>query len=490
MLRSGQILPAAVLAAFGLIASPALLADSAIDPEQEVMEPGDEPMDSDDEQSLQLDLGDPEEQLPLDDLRQFTEVFERIKRGYVEEISDQELLEKAIEGMLSGLDPHSAYMQPDALSDLEESTSGEFGGLGIEVGEEDGYIRVIAPIDDTPAHEAGLQPGDLIAEIDGEPAQGMSLEDAVNEMRGEPGTSITLTIVREGESAPFEVELERDVIQVVSVRSRLLEEDYGYMRISQFQQKTGEDFIKAFEEIKEENERPLRGMVLDLRNNPGGVLEAAVEVSDALLNDGKIVYTEGRIENSELSFNASEGDITDDLPIVVLINSGSASASEIVAGALQDHGRAVVMGTDSFGKGSVQTIMPLASGHGIKLTTARYFTPDGRSIQAEGIAPDITVGQAEVRDVEDDGRGFTEADLRGHLDDGSDPEEVPEEEAAEEPEVREQDDEDTDYQLRSALNLLKGMAILDRRRDTALPGSEAAEEDDDEDNGDENDNND
>lgn len=484
MQRPAQILPTAVLAAFGFVMSPALLADSAIDPDQEVMEPAGEGIPGQEQQQqeqLQIDLGDPEEQLPLDDLRQFTEVFERIKRGYVEEISDRELLEKAIEGMLSGLDPHSAYMQPDALSDLEESTTGEFGGLGIEVGMEDGYVRVIAPIDDTPAHEAGLQPGDLIAEIDGQPVQGISLEDAVSKMRGEPGTSITLTIVREGESAPFEVELERDVIQVVSVRSRLLEEDYGYMRISQFQQKTGEDFRKAFEEIKEENERPLKGMILDLRNNPGGVLEAAVEVSDALLNDGRIVYTEGRIENSQLSFNASEGDITDDLPIVVLINAGSASASEIVAGALQDHGRAVIMGTDSFGKGSVQTIMPLASGHGIKLTTARYFTPDGRSIQAKGIEPDITVRQAEVRDVEEEGRGFTEADLRGHLDDGGDPDEMPEQEA---PEARDQDDEDRDYQLRSALNLLKGMAILDRRR-AALPGDEAEQ-----DHSEENDNND
>lgn len=403
---------------------------------------------------LEVQLADPEKQLPLDELRKFTEVFERIKRGYVEEVSDKELLNKAIEGMLSGLDPHSTYLKPEAFSQLQESTSGEFGGLGIEVGMEDGFVRVISPIDGTPAQEAGIQAGDLIIEIDGTPIKSMSLEEAIKEMRGEPGTEITLSIGRDGESSPIEITIERAIIEVDSVRSRMLEPGYGYIRISQFQQNTGRDFEAAHEELVNTHGQELDGIVLDLRNNPGGVLEAAVDVADSLLNEGRIVYTKGRIESSQLSFDASAGDMAESVPLVVLINSGSASASEILAGALQDQRRAVIMGTKSFGKGSVQTVMPLGDDHGIKLTTARYYTPDGRSIQAQGIKPDIEVRPAELRDVKA-ARRFSEADLPGHLENGQ---------ADESKDTRDEKSEDEaqrrDYQLRSALNLLKGMRIL------------------------------
>ena len=413
-----------------------------------------EPPVDDPSRKLEVQLADPEKQLPLDQLRKFTEVFERIKRGYVEEISDKELLNKAIDGMLSGLDPHSAYLEPDAFSQLEESTSGEFGGLGIEVGLEDGFVRVISPIDGTPAQEAGIQAGDLIIEIDGTPVKGISLEEAVKEMRGEPGTRIDLTIGRDGESSPVEVTIERAIIEVDSVRSRMLDPGYGYIRISQFQQNTGQEFETAYEALVNTHGDELDGIVLDLRNNPGGVLEAAVDVADSLLNEGRIVYTKGRIESSQLSFNASGGDMAESVPIVVLINSGSASASEILAGALQDQRRAVIMGTKSFGKGSVQTVMPLGDKHGIKLTTARYYTPDGRSIQAKGIEPDIEVRPAELRDVEA-ARRFSEADLPGHLENGQteDSKDSGEEKNGDKAQRR-------DYQLRSALNLLKGMRIL------------------------------
>ncbi|XOZ33184.1 S41 family peptidase [Halomonadaceae bacterium KBTZ08] len=411
---------------------------------------------------LEVQLADPEKQLPLDELRKFTEVFERIKRGYVEDVSDKKLLNKAIDGMLSGLDPHSAYLEPEAFSQLQESTSGEFGGLGIEVGMEDGFVRVISPIDGTPAQEAGVQAGDLITEIDGTPVKGMSLGEAVKEMRGEPGTEITLTIGRDGESSPIEVTIERAVIEVDSVRSRMLEPGYGYVRISQFQQNTGQEFDTAYKELVKTHGEDLNGLVLDLRNNPGGVLEAAVAVADSLMDEGRIVYTKGRIESSQLSFEASPGGKAESVPVVVLVNSGSASASEILAGALQDHRRAVIMGTQSFGKGSVQTVMPLGDNHGIKLTTARYYTPDGRSIQAKGIEPDIQVQPAELQDVES-GRGFSEADLPGHLENGQSG--TSEQDADDDKQAEAQR---RDYQLRSALNLLKGMRILKPGRNDTM----------------------
>ena len=320
---------------------------------------------------VEISLPDPEKQLPLEDLRKFTEVFSRIKDAYVEEVSDRKLLESAIKGMLSDLDPHSTYLAPKDYEELEESTSGEFGGLGIEVGMENGFVKVIAPIDDTPAQKAGVQAGDLIIKLDEKPVKGMSLEEAVQLMRGKPGSILTLTIMREGESAPIEIEVERDVIKVTSVKSRMLENGYGYVRITQFQADTGSQFKDALNGLEDELGRDLDGLVIDLRNNPGGVLQAAVETADALLDDGLIVYTEGRIQSSRLRFSARSGDIMEGTPIVVLINGGSASASEILAGALQDHERAVVMGTKSFGKGSVQTVIPLDETHAIKMTTAR-----------------------------------------------------------------------------------------------------------------------
>jgi carboxyl-terminal processing protease len=411
---------------------------------------------------IELKLPDPEEQLPLEDLRKFTEVFSRIKDAYVEDVSDTQLLESAIKGMLSDLDPHSTYLAPKDYEELEESTSGEFGGLGIEVGMENGFVKVISPIDDTPAQKAGVQAGDLIIKLDEKPVKGMSLEEAVNLMRGKPGTVLTLTIMREGESAPIEIDVTRDVIKVTSVKSRMIDNGYGYVRITQFQAETGRQFLKALSDLEEEHGNDLDGLIIDLRNNPGGVLQAAVETADALLDEGLIVYTEGRIQSSRLRFSAKPGDVMAGTPIVVLINGGSASASEILAGALQDHERAVVMGTQSFGKGSVQTVIPLDETHAIKMTTARYFTPDGRSIQATGIKPDIEVRPAELKEL-DSRPFFTEADLSGHLE-GENEEEA--RKAREQAAEAQASAADRDYQLRSALNLLKGMHILNRKNDS------------------------
>ncbi|MDO6822693.1 S41 family peptidase [Marinobacter sp. 1_MG-2023] len=413
-----------------------------------------------DGERVEITLPDPEKQLPLDDLRKFTEVFSRIKAAYVEEVDDTQLLESAIKGMLSDLDPHSTYLAPQDYEKLEESTSGEFGGLGIEVGMENGFIKVIAPIDDTPAQQAGVQAGDLIIKLDEKPVKGMSLEEAVQLMRGKPGTILTLTIMREGENAPVEIDVERDVIKVTSVKSRMIENGYGYVRLTQFQAETGGQFTKALTELREDHGGTLDGLVLDLRNNPGGVLQAAVATADALLDEGLIVYTEGRIQSSRLRFSAKDGDIMAGTPIVVLINGGSASASEILAGALQDHKRAVIMGTQSFGKGSVQTVIPLDETHAIKMTTARYYTPDGRSIQATGIKPDIEVRPAELKEL-DSRPFFTEADLSGHLiGQDEDTENNNKEQKAENQVVS---IIDRDYQLRSALNLLKGLNILDHK---------------------------
>jgi carboxyl-terminal processing protease len=411
---------------------------------------------------VELKLPDPEEQLPLEDLRKFTEVFSRIKDAYVEDVSETQLLESAIKGMLSDLDPHSTYLAPKDYEELEESTSGEFGGLGIEVGMENGFVKVISPIDDTPAQKAGVQAGDLIIKLDEKPVKGMSLEEAVNLMRGKPGTVLTLTIMREGESAPIEIDVTRDVIKVTSVKSRMIDNGYGYVRVTQFQAETGRQFLKALSDLEDEHGNDLDGLIIDLRNNPGGVLQAAVETADALLDEGLIVYTEGRIQSSRLRFSAKPGDVMAGTPIVVLINGGSASASEILAGALQDHERAVVMGTQSFGKGSVQTVIPLDETHAIKMTTARYFTPDGRSIQATGIKPDIEVRPAELKEL-DSRPFFTEADLSGHLE-GENEEEA--RKAREQAAEAQASAADRDYQLRSALNLLKGLHILNRKNNS------------------------
>lgn len=386
--------------------------------------------------------------LPLDELRMFAEVYGRIKDAYVEPVEDRELLQDAIRGMLSGLDPHSSYLEPEAFDSLQVHTSGEFGGLGIEVGMEDGFVRVIAPIDDTPAQRAGIKAGDLIIKIDETPMQGLGLNEAVDMMRGEIGSEIRLSIVREGVEKPFEVKLVRDSIRVVSVKQKLLEPGYGYLRITQFQLNTAEDLHKALSSMGEET--PLKGLVLDLRNNPGGVLQAAVDVVDSFIDSGLVVYTEGRLPSSQAKFSATSKTEAPDLPLVVLINGGSASASEIVAGALQDHRRAVLMGTKSFGKGSVQTVLPLGGERGLKLTTARYFTPNGRSIQAQGIQPDLVVEEGRLTAVEHEDF-IKESDLAGHLENTliDAPASNGDATLAE-----------RDFQLYQALNLLKALDIV------------------------------
>lgn len=410
--------------------------------------------------------------LPFDELRTFTEIFGRIKQDYVEQVSDKKLLEDAVRGMLSGLDPHSAYLASEEYKELQEGTTGQFGGLGIEVSMENGFVKVVSPIDDTPAQHAGIKAGDLIVRLDDKPVKGMTLAEAVKLMRGEPGTDIVLTVVREGAEAPLKFSLTRDIIKVKSVKSRMLEKDYGYLRISSFQSGTGESLREAIDELKKENEHPLKGVVLDLRNNPGGVLNAAVEVSDAFLDKGLIVYTEGRIKNSEMRFNAAPDDVINGAPIVVLINGGSASASEIVAGALQDHKRAVIMGEKSFGKGSVQTILPTSNGAAVKLTTARYYTPSGRSIQAEGIVPDVTLARVKLAALEKAKfEGLKEADLSNHLSNGNkDGKHKPDQENSDQeaPATEEKGGDSSnetnaadaqDYPLHEALNLLKGISI-------------------------------
>ncbi|MEA3278170.1 MAG: S41 family peptidase [Pseudomonadota bacterium] len=408
---------------------------------------------------------DESEQLPLTELRTFAEVFGRIKSDYVESVDDKSLLESAIRGMLSGLDPHSSYLDKEEYHDLQVGTSGEFGGLGIEVGMEDGFVKVIAPIDDTPAQRAGLQAGDLIIRIDDQPVKGMSLNEAVNLMRGKPGTEIRLTVMREGGDRPFRVDLVRDIIQVASVKSRTLEPGYGYVRVSHFQSHTTEDLLKAVGELKEENGGALKGLVLDLRNNPGGVLNSAVGVSDAFLGGGLIVYTKGRVDDSELQFKAGPDDVLKGAPLVVLINGGSASASEIVAGALQDHRRAIIMGSPTFGKGSVQTIVPIDNTTALKLTTARYFTPSGRSIQAQGIVPDIALERGKLDIAEAPGvEPLKEADLARHLDDEEVRDDSDSDEAAAESDSEKKGKAKPlvtqDYQLSEALNVLKGVNIL------------------------------
>lgn len=398
----------------------------------------------------------PSARLPLDDLRIFAEAFDRISSAFVEEIDDRVLLESAIKGMLHDLDPHSAYLDRESFAHLEESTTGNYGGLGLEVDMDNGFIKIISPMDDTPADKAGIEAGDLIIQLDEHPVKGMSLAEAIELMRGEPGSSIKLTIAREGELRPLEMTLTREIIEVSSVRHRILEPGYGYLRIAQFQTNTGADVISALQEMQQDDS--LSGLVIDLRNNPGGVLQAAVDVSNAFIDEGLIVYTEGRLPSSDLKFNATGGDQLNGTAIVVLVNSGSASASEIVAGALQDHDRAVIMGTTTFGKGSVQTILPLNEEKAIKLTTARYYTPSGRSIQAEGITPDIWVERSTVTKLKRHPLRVTERDLPKHL---INPDQTPgsEDKKPDPP----KDVTVTDYQLNEALTLLKGLNILTKK---------------------------
>ncbi len=406
-------------------------------------------------------------QLPLNEVRMFTEALDRIRMSYVEEIDDVTLLENAIRGMLAGLDPHSAYMSGADYDLLQETTTGEFGGLGIEVGRQDGYIRVISPIDDSPAARAGIQSGDLIIEINNKPLREMSPDEAANMMRGEPGSEVTITIAREGQE-PFDLTIVREVIAINSVRSRILEPDYAYVRISVFRVNTGEELEKEIQKLQTDNAN-LKGIVLDLRNNPGGVLQAAVGVVDAFVSEGRIVYTKGRLQEGDMEFMATPQNVSNDVPLVVLINGGSASASEIVAGALQDHGRAIIMGTRSFGKGSVQTVLPLDEKRAIKLTTSLYYTPSGRSIQAQGIMPDIVVDEAFVTRRSRDVAQYNESDLQGHLQNGNGDAEITDEMAqalisAEEVLVN-------DYPLNEALNVLKGINAFKPARPATNSGS-------------------
>ena len=401
-------------------------------------------------------ISDTKAPLPLTELRTFTEVFDIIKKAYVEDTDDKDLLENAIQGMLTALDPHSAYLKPEAYEDLQVNTTGEFGGLGIEVGMENGFVKVITPIDGTPAEAAGVLAGDLIIKLDSTPVKGLSLGDAVKLMRGKAGSDIVLSIVREGADRTLEITVTRAVIKARSVRNKLLAPNYGYIRLSQFQVPSGANVRKALDSLVEENsDTQLNGLVLDLRNNPGGVLQASAEVSDVFLDGGLVVYTKGRLSDSEMELRATPGDALNGAPMVVLVNGGSASASEIVAGALQDHKRAVIMGTQSFGKGSVQTVRPLPNNRAIKLTTARYFTPNGRSIQAQGITPDIVVENAKLTKVS--GYNYIkEADLSGHLENPA---------AGNTSSVKGSQNiqkslQERDYQLYEALNLLKALNVV------------------------------
>ena len=424
-------------------------------------------------------------QLPLDDLRAFAEVFGKVKTDYVETVEDKKLISEAINGMLAGLDPHSSYLDADSFKDMQAATQGEFGGLGIEVGMEDGLVKVISPIEDTPAFKAGIKSGDLIMKLDETQVKGLTLNDAVKKMRGKPDTPIVLTVLRKNESKPLTFTLVRAVIKTKSVKYKLAEPGYAYARVTQFQEHTGEDLAKAIKTMYAENKGPFKGFILDLRNDPGGLLNGAVGVSAAFLPKGElVVYTEGRTADAKMQLTAKPenyvrgADYLKDLPaemktvpMAVLINNGSASASEIVAGALQDHKRATIMGTQSFGKGSVQTIMPMNNGAAIKLTTARYFTPKGRSIQAKGIVPDII-----VEDGTDQSNNIREADLSRHLANPKDPSAntddvvtTPLKDAAKEKlnekkfaepvapiEIASKDD----IQFTQAMNLLKGLPVV------------------------------
>lgn len=389
--------------------------------------------------------------IPLEDIQTFAEVFERIKRAYVEDVDDRTLLRNAMRGMLNQLDPHSAYLDEEEFASLRESTQGEFGGIGIEIGMKNGQLTIITPVDDTPASRAGLMSQDRVISINGTPTDSMSLQEAVSLLRGQPGSDLTLGILRPGEDTPRDFNLTREIIRSKSVRHELLEAGYGYLRISQFQSRTAQQARQALQRMS--GDYTLKGLVLDLRNNPGGVLQSAVDIADLFLQEGLVVYTEGRLPNSQMSFSATSTTPAAEMPLVVLINSGSASAAEIVAGAIQDQRRGIIMGTDSFGKGSVQQIMPLGNGEGLKLTTALYYTPNGRSIQAQGISPDVEVVRGRL-EVAESRRQIREADLEGHLQSQND---------ARERQPMSQRLRD-DYQLGEALNLLKALNVVDRRR--------------------------
>lgn len=389
--------------------------------------------------------------LPLEQIKVFAEVFSRIKYNYVKPVTDEQLLDYAIKGMLNGLDPHSSYLKDEKLEALNEGTSGQFGGLGIEVIMEEGFVKVVAPIDDTPAAEAGMQSGDLIIRINGKTVSGNSLYEATKQMRGKPGTSITITVLRESEPDPFELKLKRAVVQTSSVKRRSLSDEIGYLRISQFQITTAESFRKQLKMLRDKEK--FGGLIVDLRNNPGGLLTSAVSIADNFISEGIIVSTKGRHSDNNQEFIAAPTDLIEGKPIVVLINGGSASASEIVAGALQDHGRALILGTESFGKGSVQTVVNIGETQAIKLTTARYYTPSGRSIQAAGIVPDVLVPWRQFKEQSKTYKRIKENDLPGHL----------ENENTQKQNKKMKEIEDLlakDYQLNEAFNLLNGMVLF------------------------------
>ncbi len=438
-LKNGQTLRYALILLVGVSVGVGVTLMRAVEAQREAAKQADQP-------------------LPVEELRAFTEVFSRIKADYVEPVDDKKLLRDAIQGMLAGLDPHSSYLDPEGVKDLRVGTEGKFGGLGIEVTMEDGLVKVISPIEDTPAARAGIKPGDFIVRLDEKPVKGMTLNDAVKIMRGKPGTDIVLTVMREGQPKPLKFTLTRAEISMQSIKQRMLEDGYAYVRITQFQANTGENLKDALNKLKLQSKGTLKGLVLDLRNNPGGVLNAAVTVSDAFLTSGLIVYTEGRVADAEMRYSATPPDLVNGAPIVVLVNGGSASASEIVAGALQDHKRAVIMGTKTFGKGSVQTILPMSGGAALKITTARYFTPKGRSIQATGIVPDVVTEEAKItkRDKTSEDM-LKEADLPGHIENKS--KEKPDARKGA-PSVRLDAGSSEDYQLQEALNLLKGISIF------------------------------
>ena len=389
--------------------------------------------------------------LPLNQLQSFSEVYLKIKQNYVQDVSDKELFDNAIKGMLEGLDPHSTFLNEKDFKDLQIGSKGEFGGLGIEVTMEEGFVKVITPIDDTPAFKAGIKPGDFIIEIDGKSVKGMSLNQAVDLMRGKVGAPILLTVARENQNAPLEIKIVRAKIKIKSVKYEIIDDKFGYIRISSFQNKTGKSLKNAISDLNTKSKGNIKGYVLDMRNNPGGVLGAAVDVSDAFIKGKKkLVFTKGKAADAMYEFTSNNTDLANGKPIVVLINGGSASASEIVAGALQDHKRAIIMGTQSFGKGSVQTVLPITSRTAVKITTARYYTPNGRSIQAKGIEPDIIVENLELSSGLKN-EMLKESDLKGHLEntDNKDNKGKLQNEKLK-----------NDYQLSEAINLLKGLNII------------------------------
>lgn len=408
-----------------------------------------------------------EQGIPMEDVQRFSNALSLIKKYYVKPVDDKILFDNAIRGMVSGLDPHSGYLDENDFAELQTATNGEFGGLGIEVTMEDGVIKVITPLVDTPAFKAGVKAGDYIIKLGSTSVQGLELKDAVNLMRGAPGSSIELTIVRKGTKKLLTFNLVREKIEIKSVKSKLLDKQYGYVRLTQFQALTDKDMEQSIAKMKKQAGGQLKGLILDLRNNPGGLLNSAIEISDAFLGNGNkdkkdmIVYTQGRLPGSKFTaLSTSPTDIINNAPMVVLINNGSASASEIVAGALKDNKRAIVLGTRSFGKGSVQTVLPLDEKRGIKLTTALYFTPSGTSIQAKGITPDIVVEEIAVPKSGDKAsfKGFTEADLSGHLANGNKTQ-TPNTNV---PSVDEESLLHEDYQLYAALTILKGLAVAHR----------------------------